>query len=193
MININTTELPGKVGEVKEALRKFGVRTIHRMSGFQRKVEIDSMRQAPKGEYSPAGTPPYTHPRISKAGNTLPAFPQAVKFKVEENGLQSKSVVGPQKPSKGRKAGWAERIGRTHEFGGEATVEKRVVYRPVRAGEKGTYLGGIKRGFRLVRCTIVVLLKDKGSGGKDKTFDFTVRKVKTQKGKIIFDISYRAK
>jgi hypothetical protein len=49
--------------------------------------------------------------------------------------VESRSVVGPAKASKGRKANWAEQIGKTHEFGGYATVEKRVVYRPVRAGE----------------------------------------------------------
>ena len=191
MIGVNVTTQPDKVGEVKASFRKKAERAIFRMSGFQRRVEMESMKQTSGA--SPPGTPPHTHPRTSKKGNTLPAFPQQVKFKVEGQGFESRSVVGPQKPSKGRRSNWAERIGKTHEFGGTATVEKRVVYRPVRAGEKGTYLGGIKRGFGLVRSTSVVLFKDNGSGGKDKTFDFTTRRVQSTKtGKIIFHISYRA-
>jgi hypothetical protein len=194
MINVQTGQLPDKVGDVKASLRKFNMRTIHRMSGFQRKVEIDSMFRAPKGQHSPAGTPPFTHPKTSKKGNTLPAFPQFIRYKIEGSEFAPRSVVGPTKPSLGRRSNWAERIGHTHEFGGTTTVEKRVVYRPARVGEKGTYLGGMKRGFGLVRSTSVVLFKDNGAGGKDKTFDFTVRRVRssTRTGKIIFDISYRA-
>jgi len=127
MIGIKAGQLEGKVGEVKATLRKFAVRKIYRMSGYQQAVERTSMKKAPGA--SPAGTPPHTHPRTSKkTGKNLPAFPQSIRFKVEDKGLQSRSVVGPAKPSKGRKANWAERIGKTHEFGGTARVEKRVVY-----------------------------------------------------------------
>jgi len=114
MIGVKVTPFPGKVGEAREVIRKFSVRKIYRMSGFQKAVERDSMKHAPKGEASPRGTPPYTHGKISKkTGKPLPAFPQTIRFKVEEAGLQSRSVVGPTK----RKENWAERIGKTHEFG----------------------------------------------------------------------------
>jgi hypothetical protein len=124
MIGIDPQLLPDKVGEVKATLRKYAVRKIYRMSGYQRAIERTSMKNT-KGA-SPAGTPPHTHPRMSKKGNTLPAFPQFIQFKVEEKGLQSRSVVGPTKPGKGRRSNWAEGIGKTHEFGGTTTVEKRV-------------------------------------------------------------------
>jgi len=130
MIGINAEQLPGKVGEVRDTFRKFAVRKIYRMSGFQRAVERTSMKNVPrekgKGNYSPRGTPPYTHPRISKAGNQMKAFPDFIQFKVEERGFNTKSVVGPTSPSKGKRSSWAERIGKTHEFGGTSTVEKRV-------------------------------------------------------------------
>jgi hypothetical protein len=186
MINVKTGQLPDKVGDVKASLRKFNMRTIHRMSGFQRKVEIDSMLRATKGQHSPAGTPPFTHPRTSKKGNTLPAFPQFIRYKIEGSELAPRSVVGQTKPSSGRRSNWTERIGHTHEFGGTTTVEKRVVYRPVRAGaeEEGTGLKGHKG---LFRSKSVVLFKE----GK-KTFDFTIDDEKESRGKVIFRISYRA-
>ena len=200
MIGIKAGQLEGKVGEVKATLRKFAVRKIYRMSGYQQAVERTSMKKAPGA--SPAGTPPHTHPRTSKkTGKNLPAFPQSIRFKVEDKGLQSRSVVGPAKPSKGRKANWAERIGKTHEFGGTARVEKRVVYRPVRAGETGTWLGIGKKakvkkdgkGGKEIRKNLisksVVLFR---KGGKEKTFNFTIHEQKYSRGKMIFRISYQA-
>jgi len=184
MIGATVTTLPDKVGEVRASFRKKAERAIFRMSGFQRRVEMESMKRSSGA--SPPGTPPHTHPRTSKKGNTLPAFPQQVKFKVEAKGFESRSVVGPQKPSKGRRSNWAERIGKTHEFGGTATVEKRVVYRPVKAGkEEGTGLKGRKG---LFRSKSVVLFKD----GK-KTFNFNIdQEKKDRKGNVIFHISYKA-
>lgn len=184
MIEVKAQPLPDKVGEVKASLRKFNMRIIHRMSGYQRKIEIESMKQMPKGEAAPAGTPPFTHPKTSKKGNTLPAFPQFIRYQVEGSELAPRSVVGPTKPSKGRRSTWAERIGHTHEFGGTPTVEKRVVYRPTKAGEEGTGLKGRKGRFR---SNSVVLFK----GGK-KTFNFNVDEEKTRRGKVIFRISYKA-
>ena len=157
MIGANVETLPDKVGEVRESFRKFAVRQIYRMSGYQRAIERSSMLQAPKGQHSPAGTPPFTHPRTSKAGNTLPAFPNFIQFKVEENGFQSRSVVGPTKPSKGRRSNWAERIGNTHEFGGTSTVEKR-----------GVLVGGVLMPHR-VRLYV----------GNRKTFNFTILEQKS--------------
>ena len=187
MIGVKVTPFPDKVGEAREAIRKYSVRKIYRMSGFQKSVERSSMKHAPKGQASPAGTPPHTHGKTSKrTGKILPAFPQRIQFNVEEAGLQSRSVVGPARASKGRKANWAEQIGRTHEFGGTSTVEKRVVYRPTRAGEGGTGLKGRKGAFR---SQSVVLFKD----GK-KTFPFTIHKEKKMsKGRVMFKISYEAK
>ena len=188
MIGVNVTPLPDKVGEAREAIRKFSVRKIYRMSGYQKATERSSMKHAPKGEASPAGTPPHTHGKTSKrTGKILPAFPQRIHFKVEEQGMESRSVVGPAKASTGRKANWAEQIGRTHEFGGTATIEKRVVYRPVRPGEGegGTGLKGRKGAFR---SQSVVLFKD----GK-KTFPFTIDKEKKMsKGRVMFGITYQA-
>jgi len=194
MIEVKTGQLPDKVGEVVATLRKFNKRTIVRMSQYQRKIEQTSMLPMPKGQYAPPGTPPFTHPRMSKKGNSLPAFPQSIQYNPDlGTPAEPRAIVGPVKSSKGRKKNWAERIGRTHEFGGTATVEKRVMYRPVQAGESGIYLGGGARGFRLVRSTSTVLFKKNDSGGVDKTFDFTTRRVRsTKSGKIIFEISYRA-
>jgi len=133
MIDVNVNPFPDKVGEVKASLRKIGVRTIKRMAGYQKAVERNSMLRAPRNEASPRGTPPFTHPKTSKKGNVLPAFPQFIQGHVTENGLQSRAVVGPTKPSHGRRSNWVERIGHTHEFGGTVTVEKRV-YRDRESG-----------------------------------------------------------
>jgi len=185
MIEVKTEVFPDKVGEVVASLRKFGVRTIHRMKNYQVAVERNSMLRMPRAQASPAGTPPFTHPRTSKKGNVLPAFPQFIRGHVDENGLQSRAVVGPTKPSHGRRSNWAERIGHTHEFGGTTTVEKRVVYRSVTVGaEKGT---GLKGHRGLFRSQSVVMFKE----GK-KTFDFTIDEEKESRGKVMFRISYRA-
>lgn len=184
MLGIKTTQLPDKVGEVRERFRKSTGRVIYRMSGYQMAIERASMQRAPRGSYSPAGTAPFTHPRTSKAGNTLPAFPQFIRFKVEEKGFNSRSVVGPTKPSKGRRSGWVERIGRTHEFGGQATVEKRVYYRKAKKDEKGRGLVGYKGRWR---STGLVLFK-----GKEKTFPFSITEQKKTRGRIVFKIKYTA-
>jgi len=141
MIEVNVQQFPDKVGEVKASLRKFNLRILHRMSGYTRAIEIDSMKRMPKGEASPAGSPPHTHPRTSKKGNTLPAFPQFIRYKVEDSEMNPHSVVGPTKPSTGKRANWAERIGHTHEFGGTSTVEKRVY----RDKDDGQFRTGVDR------------------------------------------------
>ena len=185
MISIKTGQLPDQVGEVVASFRKTGVRIIRRMAGYQKAVERNSMLRMPRVERSPAGTPPFTHPRTSKKGNTLSAFPQFIHSNVTENGFQSKAVVGPTKPSHGRRSTWAERIGHTHEFGGTYTVEKRV-YRDRKTGQ---FLTAADR---------VPLY----SGGK-KTFPFTILQHKkariTKKGEPYKNdrewmlISYQAK
>jgi len=185
MIGVKTGAQPEKVGEVRASFRRFAERKIFRMSGFQRKTEIDSMKRLPGA--SPAGTPPHTHPRTSRKGNALPAFPQQIRFKVEEKGFASRSVVGPAKPSTGRRSGWAERIGKTHEFGGYATVEKRVVYRPVRAGEKA-----LPAPMRGEWTTDGYALFSNKNGTFGHAFKFKMKGTKFRKGKVIFSISYRA-
>ena len=180
--------LPDKVGEIRARFRKKAERVIYRASGFQKRVERNSMLSAPKGEHSPAGTPPYTHPKLSKKGNALPAFPNFIQFKVEEKGFESKSVVGPTKPSKGRRSNWAERIGHTHEFGGTTTVEKRVVYRPVRAGDK--ILPAPMSGNWTTDGYALFTTKN---GKFEHAFNFTMRRTQFTKKKVIFHIRYRAK
>ena len=198
MIGVKVEVFPDKVGEAREVIRKFSVRKIYRMSGFQKAVERDSMKHAPKGQASPAGTPPHTHGKTSKkTGKILPAFPQTIRFNVEEKGLQSRSVVGPTKPSTGKRSNWAERIGKTHEFGGTSTVEKKVVYRPVKPGEKGIWLptGKKTKEGKDIRKEMrtsnpIPLFK---SGGKEKVFPFTLHeRKKMTKGRIMFKISYQA-
>ena len=212
MIGVKVEVFPDKVGEAREVIRKFSVRKIYRMSGFQKAVERDSMKHAPKGEASPRGTPPYTHGKISKkTGKPLPAFPQTIRFKVEEAGLQSRSVVGPTK----RKENWAERIGKTHEFGGVSEVEKRVIYRPARDGEKrmtipvhaGWWLTNMRaegknpKLFKPKRKPKDSKPPEKAQKpeyikkdpGTEDTFRFDVHRVQNlPKGRIMFKISYKA-
>ena len=80
MIGIKAGQLDGKVGEVKAVLRKFNKRTIVRMAQYQRKIEQTSMKDAPKGVHSPAGTPPHTHARMSKKWNRMKAFPDFIRY-----------------------------------------------------------------------------------------------------------------
>lgn len=193
MIGVKVEPLQDKVGEIRKRFHRSAVRTIFRMSGYQMMTERNSMKRAPRGDYSPAGTSPNTHPRTSRAGNTLPAFPQFIRFKVEEKGFNSKSVVGPTKPSSGRRASWAERIGHTHEFGGTSTIEKRVYYRPYNASDKGKGRPVVfkdKRGkAKPYRSKGLVLFKN---GGTKKTFAFNVIDRKYSGKNIVFRISYRA-
>ena len=192
MIGIKVEKLPGKVGEMKAALRKFSKRTIVRMSQYQRKIEQTSMKDAPKNVPSPAGTPPHTHARMSKKGNRMRAFPDFIRYDTNVGtSAEPRAVVGPTKRNKK-----LETIGKTHEFGGRSTVEKRVVYRPVRAGESGIWLdmgttkGGKPRKKKLMRTSNMIPLFRKG--GKEKVFNFTIHEQKYSGGKMFFKISYQA-
>lgn len=170
MIGVHATPIEGRVGDIQATVRKMSKRIVSRMAAYTRKTEINSMLKAPAGAYSAPGTPPHTHPRTSKKGNTLPAFPQFIRFATFGNDSDPRAVVGPTKPSTGRRGNWAERIGRTHEFGGTVTVEKRVVY---------------KKG----RPTGLVLWRK----NKQQTFPFTIKSEKEGRGgRKIFLISYRA-
>jgi len=186
MIGVKTHTLPGKVGEVKADFARAAVRTIGRMAAYQRAVERDLMQDAPKGIASAPGTAPHSHSRTSRRGTTMKTFKDFIFFKPEGKGFDTRFVVGPDAPSKGRRKNWAERIGKTHEFGGTTTVEKRVVYRPVRAGEGGgTGLKGHRGRFR----SKGVVLFNKG----ERTFDFTIHNTKKMRsGKVMFLISHKA-
>jgi hypothetical protein len=186
MIGMRVEMLPEAVDKAKLMTRKFGKRVIYRMAGYQQAIERTSMKDAPHGKASPPGTPPHTHSRVSKKGNRMKAFPDFIRFKVEGTDTEPSAVVGPTAPSKGKRSNWAEKIGKTHEFGGTATVEKRVTYRPVKAGEKGIKLPGQEGTWR---SRSVVLFRQNGR----QTFPFTIQEKKQQKNKnVVFLISYRA-
>ena len=180
MIGIKVTQLEGKVGEMKAAVRKFSKRTIVRMSQYQRKISQTSMKDAPKGIPSPPGTPPHTHARISKKGNRMKAFPDFIRYDPDiGTAVEPRAVVGPTKRSNK-----LERIGKTHEFGGRSTVEKTVVYRPAGIGESGIKLDG-----KLMRASNAIPLF---FGDGSKVFNFTILKKTRREGKIFYRISYKA-
>ena len=183
MIGINVGQLEDRVGEVKATVRKVSKHIVSRMARYQRAVEMKSMLSVPhekdRGNYAQAGTPPYTHPRTSKAGNKMKAFPDFILY--DDNAgtaIEPRAVVGPTK-----RINKLERIGHTHEFGGTYTVEKRV-YR------------GKDRQFRTAIDHIPLYSKG------EKTFPFTIlehRKPRlTKQGKPykndkeFMHISYRA-
>jgi hypothetical protein len=102
-------------------------RAVNHAAAYTRKIEQTSMLSQPNPNIpSPAGTPPFTHPRYTKSGGIRKAFPHFIRYKVEMINNEPGAVVGPE--SSGRRAGWAERIGRTHEFGGRYEQSATVYY-----------------------------------------------------------------
>jgi hypothetical protein len=115
---IRITELSGSNGGVARLssdLVQMSRRTVERAAAYQRKIEQSSMLSESSDRPSPAGTPPFTHPRYSRGGRKIRAFPDFIYFNLEGTRTDPSAVVGPV-------ARWAEKIGHTHEFGG--TVEE---------------------------------------------------------------------